>query len=887
MAAQQQVVRVKVPQGATVGSTVQATLPNGQQVKVQLPPGVVPGQVISIAVQAAASPRTTQNLPPQAASNVQAMKAVRLTVPATIPASRTIRFTLDGTVHEVPLPPGARPGQTLDLQVPAAAPQPVKKKSSSWFGSKTKKKSGKKPEAAPPPPGTRRVRVVVPPNLGSATSFGISVDGVSMVVNVPKGVKAGESVNVDVPLPTGPAREVATAPAPSPAAPAPAPAPGGGWFGSSEPAPAPAPKRGWFASLTGRDRPAGEDAPPPSALKRHAETSSVVQNGMTVASALLSAGSSLPLVGRLCEAAQSCLGSAEEFSEKADDVLVAAKRVVDVLNVVQMMARNADKLAEGRELVEQAMRELVDLVVEFDGAVRKFGKKGWLQRAFKMQSHTKSLGRLDKRIVAQLQIFRDIYRLSVDHLMMERTYRIEASVGQLVAERVRATGESEAQAAASLSADPAAVARVAVDGRVAAAELSSELQEFRLEVKEGLDNLDKKMQQMLAGRDGDRDELAGIAKAVNAAAARDAELMKAVEAGAARDEQILAAVEAGAQRDAGLRQQIRGLGDSLRRKTKKESARQYKDAQLERYEVQVEDVSEAPIATGGFGSVHTAWYAAEEVCLKKISIAGLTHARREKVVRSFKTELGIMTQLRSPRIVSVLGVVTTDSSCLGLVMEYCVGGSLRAALDDESGVVTGALQRTWSADVALGMSYLYAQGVEHRDLKALNVLLTSDLRGKVTDFGLSRCDELKTALTTQATAGGGGAAGTPAFMAPELLEDNVFDEKSDVYSYAMVLWEIWDKGLPWHGLQPMQIMRKVVDKRQRPPVPAGMPAELRVLMVRAWAPDPADRPDFAGISSRLKAFSPRTRAAARPPASSAQNSTRSLANPRSWLGGAS
>ena len=223
-------------------------------------------------------------------------------------------------------------------------------------------------------------------------------------------------------------------------------------------------------------------------------------------------------------------------------------------------------------------------------------------------------------------------------------------------------------------------------------------------------------------------------------------------------------------------------------------------------------------------------------------------------------------------------------------MEYCVGGARRAALDDESGVVTGALQRTWSADVAFGMSYLYAQGVEHRDLKALNVLLTSDLRGKVTDFGLSRCDELKTALTTQATAGGGGMAGTPAFMAPELLEANIFTEKSDVYSYAIDLWEIWDKGLPWHGLQPMQIMRKVVDKRQRPPVPAGMPAELREIMVRAWAPAPADRPDVEEISSRLKAFSPRARAAARPappPTSSAQNSTRSLANPLSWLGGAS
>ena len=166
-------------------------------------------------------------------------------------------------------------------------------------------------------------------------------------------------------------------------------------------------------------------------------------------------------------------------------------------------------------------------------------------------------------------------------------------------------------------------------------------------------------------------------------------------------------------------------------------------------------------------------------------------------------------------------------------------------------------------------------------------MLTSDLRGKVTDFGLSRCDELKTALTTQATAAAGGMAGTPAFMAPELLEDNIFTEKSDVYSYAIVLWEIWDKGLPWHGLQPVQITRKVVDKRQRPPVPAGMPAELRELMVRAWAHAPADRPQFEAISSRLKAHSPRARAAAPPPTSSAQNSTRSLANPLSWLGGAS
>ena len=76
--------------------------------------------------------------------------------------------------------------------------KPVKP-SSSWFGSKTKRRIRSR-RSAPPPDAARPRRRA--PNLGSATSFGISFDGVSMVVNVPKGVKAGESVNVDVPLPT-------------------------------------------------------------------------------------------------------------------------------------------------------------------------------------------------------------------------------------------------------------------------------------------------------------------------------------------------------------------------------------------------------------------------------------------------------------------------------------------------------------------------------------------------------------------------------------------------------------------------------------------------------------------------------------------------------------
>merc|ERR1711938_143248 len=98
--------------------------------------------------------------------------------------------------------------------------------------------------------------------------------------------------------------------------------------------------------------------------------------------------------------------------------------------------------------------------------------------------------------------------------------------------------------------------------------------------------------------------------------------------------------------------------------------------------------------------------------------------------------------------------------------------------DDYATAIDEAQRRRWLSDIALGMAYLYSKGVEHRDLKTLNVLLDRDRRCKVTDFGLSKSESLNTAATQSTMGGGGGAKGAPAYMAPELLEDNLFDEKS-------------------------------------------------------------------------------------------------------------
>ena len=372
---------------------------------------------------------------------------------------------------------------------------------------------------------------------------------------------------------------------------------------------------------------------------------------------------------------------------------------------------------------------------------------------------------------------------------MKRIYKIEASIDKLVAERVRQTGEPEGKVVAVLSNDPVAIASVAVDAR-AADELATELSEFRFEVKAGLSNLDKKMQQMLDGKQGDREEIAKVLAAVKAGVSRDEKLLAAVEAGARATRscwppsrparratkssrppcsatvrssttsarRVVAAQERGMQRDESLKKRI-AQGP---RKSKKDFVRQTKDNQLEQFEVEPDYVEDKPFARGGEGEVAGDQ---DTVVLKKMSLVGVTATKRQKMLNSFKGELAIMVRLRSPRVAQFYGVVTTDSTFLGLVMEYCPGVAARRPQHRRRDHVDR--RRIWVSDVALGMSYLYSQGVEHRDLKALNVLLTHDLRCKVTDFGLSKCEDLKTTAT--ATMGGAGLAGTPAFMAPELL----------------------------------------------------------------------------------------------------------------------
>ena len=142
------------------------------------------------------------------------------------------------------------------------------------------------------------------------------------------------------------------------------------------------------------------------------------------------------------------------------------------------------------------------------------------------------------------------------------------------------------------------------------------------------------------------------------------------------------------------------------------------------------------------------------------------------------------------------------------------------------------------------MAYLAARGVTHRDLKSQNVLLVfperaargsdckrpSRLRAKVADFGIAKSRDdcvttgVEAILATNGTTGvitGGGAAGTPAWMAPELFRDApVAGEASDAYSFGVVLWECLTGKTPWGWLRdPVQIVFAVAVEGKRLPFP--------------------------------------------------------------------
>jgi serine/threonine protein kinase len=149
-------------------------------------------------------------------------------------------------------------------------------------------------------------------------------------------------------------------------------------------------------------------------------------------------------------------------------------------------------------------------------------------------------------------------------------------------------------------------------------------------------------------------------------------------------------------------------------------------------------------------------------------------------------------------------------------------------------------------DVSWGMAYLHMQcKVIHGDLNCNNVLLDCDLCAKVADFGLTQYFDGNTRATS--------VLGTVTHMSPEMLGEGKVNFKGDVYSFGVMLWEMYTGERAWAGLRQAQIMLAKMDRLSAPlKIPEDCPAPFTDLLESCMAYEYKNRPEFKEICYRLQ-----------------------------------
>ncbi|QDZ19563.1 dual specificity protein kinase [Chloropicon primus] len=235
-----------------------------------------------------------------------------------------------------------------------------------------------------------------------------------------------------------------------------------------------------------------------------------------------------------------------------------------------------------------------------------------------------------------------------------------------------------------------------------------------------------------------------------------------------------------------------------------------------------------------------------------------------KVEKAFQAEVHSLSSLRHPNIVLFMGacrshvkVMNTSGAEVqyGIVTEYMSGGSLHDHVHRRDWLETASprLLRTIVKDITLGMIYLHNEGIIHRDLKSRNILTNNNWTVKIADFDLSRIKQ----ATLYKNDPSSSLIGTPSWMAPELIQGARYDEKVDVYSFAIVLFELLSGEIPFSSnygqeLNHVRILYDVVKHSARPALPDFIPGATKALIARCWSQDPRERPSFADILSVLR-----------------------------------
>lgn len=248
------------------------------------------------------------------------------------------------------------------------------------------------------------------------------------------------------------------------------------------------------------------------------------------------------------------------------------------------------------------------------------------------------------------------------------------------------------------------------------------------------------------------------------------------------------------------------------------------------------------IGIGSYGEVYHAEWNATEVAVKKFMDQDISG----DALTQFKCEVEIMLRVRHPNLVLFMGAVTRPPN-LSILTEYLPRGSLFRLLHRPNNHLDEKKRLRMAVDVAKGMNYLHTSHpiIVHRDLKTPNLLVDKNWVVKVCDFGMSRLKH-HTFLSSKSTAG------TPEWMAPEVLRNEPSNEKSDVYSFGVILWELATLRVPWSGMNSMQVVGAVGFQNRHLDITEAIDPIVAEIILHCWHPNAQLRPSFGELIARLK-----------------------------------
>jgi len=258
------------------------------------------------------------------------------------------------------------------------------------------------------------------------------------------------------------------------------------------------------------------------------------------------------------------------------------------------------------------------------------------------------------------------------------------------------------------------------------------------------------------------------------------------------------------------------------------------------------------IGSGAYGRVYLGMVPQDGrlIAIKQLEYMENVAEDVEKV-KSLDIEIALLRQLRSEHICGYLGTTKAtvpggEMKLFNIVLEYIPGGSI-SSLIQQFGAFEERTVVCYTRQILRGLDYLHQNKVVHRDIKGANILVTTNGTVKLTDFGHSTM--LYSTLMTKELK---SLKGTPYWMAPEVVKQEGYGRRADIWSMACTVVEMATGKAPWWEVtNSFSVMMKIATSREHPTLPENFSATGKSFCVECFAYEPDDRPSADALLGNI------------------------------------